>query len=439
MKHPHSSRCPSLVSLMLCTAGLLATACLQTGGDSAASGGKAGTTSVPGCDSGGGGIGNNPHCGTTQSSFLYSFTGGVDGSLPQGSLVLSNGKLYGATREGGAQGAGAIFSIKTDGTGKTTLHSFSGGADGAGPLGGLFVSGSTLYGMTNGGGNFTRGTIFKINTDGTNKTALYHFGATANDGISPVGELVSDGSALYGFTNQGGTHGDGTVFKININGTGMTTLHSFNCIIAAADGCHPQTQMRLILSGNKLYGMTQGGGSQHGGSIFTINTDGTGMTTLYSFVDPNMHGGVDGAHTHGSLILSSGRLYGMTSNGGTSGFGTVFSVKTDGTDMRTLYSFTGNADGAFPHGGLSLYSGKLYGMTTSCGEVSCPPNTVMGFGTIFSINTDGSGMTTLYKFTGPNSAGANPYADLLISDDVFYGMTLNGGTGNRGVVFGYSL
>ncbi len=96
---------------------------------------------------------------------LHSFTGGSDGSNPEGSLIQSGSTLYGMTYEGGSGGYGTIFSEPVAGGPETILHSFTGGnADGEYPDGSLIQSGSTLYGMTNGGGSGGKGTIFSITT-----------------------------------------------------------------------------------------------------------------------------------------------------------------------------------------------------------------------------------------------------------------------------------
>src|SRR6266568_4754674 len=92
----------------------------------------------------------------------------------------------------------------------------------------------------------------------------------------------------------------------------------------------------LILSGNTLYGTASGGGSSGVGTVFAINTDGTGFTTLHSFA-----GRGDGANPLAGLILSNNVLYGTAAGGGSSGNGTVFKVSTDGTGFTNLYSFTG--------------------------------------------------------------------------------------------------
>src|SRR3989442_1097779 len=139
------------------------------------------------------------------------------------------------------------------------------------------------------------------------------------------------------------------------------------------------------------------------------------FTTLHSFtafpINPNIN--TDGAYPEASLVLSGNTLYGTTQNGGSSGFGTTFSLNTDGTGFTNLHDFNGTSDGANPIGSLVLSGNTLFG-TASFGGSS-------GAGTVFRLNTNGTGFTNLYSFKVPstnssgqytNSDGANPYAGL---------------------------
>ncbi len=295
---------------------------------------------------------------------LYSFTDGSDGGFPGTGLVLSGNTLYGTTRNGGSPQWGTVFAANTDGTGFTTLYSFSGpfgGPDGSKPSAGLVLSGNTLYGTAELGGSGNYGTVFAVNTNGTGFTTLYSFTATNDNGIitnsegaEPFCELALSGNTLYGTATLGGSGLDGTLFAVNTDGTGFTNLHIFTATAGTAglsgagtngDGAIPHAG--LILAGNTLYGTAIGGGSSGNGTVFAVNTDGTGFRTLYSFTTTTGTSGwagaganSDGAGPIGGLILSGDTLYGTTGLGGSSGDGTVFAVKTNGTGFTTLYSFS---------------------------------------------------------------------------------------------------
>jgi uncharacterized repeat protein (TIGR03803 family) len=87
----------------------------------------------------------------------------------------------------------------------------------------LVVSGSTLYGTAEyGGGPPGNGTIFKLNIDGSSFTMLERF--SGNDGVNPSVGLALSSSTLYGGTAAGGTFGNGIVFSINTDGTDYKIL-----------------------------------------------------------------------------------------------------------------------------------------------------------------------------------------------------------------------
>jgi uncharacterized repeat protein (TIGR03803 family) len=361
---------------------------------------------------------------------LHSFTplslinpgSNSDGAVPVDGLILSGSTLYGTARLGGSSSAGAVFAVNTDGTGFTNLYSFTAlsgpdliNSDGAWPYGSLILSGNTLYGTAYGGGSSGDGTVFAINSDGTGFTNLYTFKPGTN-GWGPYCSLILSGNTLYG-TTAGGA---GTVFAINTNGMGFTNLYRFT---GGSDGGTPFAG--LILSGNTLYGTTDYGGSSNCGTVFAINPMGSGFTNLYSFTN-----GSDGAFPYGSLILSGNTLYGTAAGYPPfdsylpiTGYGTVFAINTDGTDFTNLHNFTAlspasdtffgtNSDGAFPYGTLILSGNTLYGAADYGGS--------SGAGTIFAINTDGTGFTNLYNFTNVINGGY-PIAGLILSGNTLYG------------------
>jgi uncharacterized repeat protein (TIGR03803 family) len=381
------------------------------------------------------------HSFTAWSGPLYTNS---DGYSPQAGLILSGNTLYGTAYWGGTGGNGTVFKVNTDGAGFTTLHSFTAidsysrnNSDGAQPLAVLVLSGNTLYGTANGGGSggvggaAGAGTVFAVNTDGTGFTNLHNF-TGSSDGEYPNAGLVLSGNTLYGTAFNGGSGDAGTVFKVNTDGTGFTTLHSF---IPLSDGSGPAAS--LILSGNTLYGTTYQGGSSGWGTVFAVNTNGSGFTNLHTFIY-----GSDGAHPSAGLVLSGNTLYGTTEYSGSSGQGMVFAVNTDGSGFTKLYSFTAlnftNIDGAQPCASLILSGTTLFG-TANRGGIS-------GMGTVFAVNTDGSRFTNLHSFTATsgspyptNSDGTNPQAGLILSGNTLYGTANGGGSSGYGPVFSLSL
>jgi uncharacterized repeat protein (TIGR03803 family) len=385
---------------------------------------------------------------TTLHSFNYS-----DGNFPVAGLILSGNTLYGTAEVGGTNGNGTVFAVNTGGTGFTNLYSFtaasgalSTNSDGAAPVAGLILSGNTLYGTAANGGSSGNGTVFAVNTDGTGFTNLHSFTAFSSlypygnsDGGYPFAGLILSGNTLYGTASRGGSSDNGTVFRLNTAGTGFTNLYTFT---GGSDGAEPDAG--LLLSGNTLYGTAYYGGRSSDGTVFAVNTDGTGFTNLHTFTVTTAGTNSDGAYPYAGLILSGNTLYGTAQYGGSLGNGTVFRLNTDGTGFTNLHSFTafsslypfGNSDGANPNAGLILSGNTLYGTAEDGGSP--------GNGTVFAVNTDGTGFTTLHSFTatsGPfiNSDGAYPYAGLILSGYTLYGTAAYGGSSGNGTVFSLSF
>jgi uncharacterized repeat protein (TIGR03803 family) len=196
-----------------------------------------------------------------------------DGGGPLAKVIFANGWLYGTTEAGGDNGDGVVFSVATNQPGSySLLHTFSAYSsngtnyDGAFPFSGLLLAGNTLYGATAFGGVYGNGSLFAVTTNGSGFgfTNLYSF-TGGLDGASPMGELIISGGTLYGTATGGGASGDGVLFSISTNGTGFQTLYSFT---GGNDGSTPKGA--LTLGGNILYGATTtGGAGPNAGAIFS--------------------------------------------------------------------------------------------------------------------------------------------------------------------------
>ena len=246
-------------------------------------------------------------------------------------------------------------------------------------------------------------------------TTLYTF-TGLSDGSLPQAGLSLSGNTLYGTASSGSEPNSyGTVFSVNTDGTGFTNLYNFT---NGTDGAVPLAG--LVLSGNTLYGTTSGSSNRYG-TVFSLQTDGTGFKSLFTFTNVN-----DGSVPVGGLVLSGSTLFGTASHGGYARRGTIFSLSTDGTVFKTLYAFTNASDGSAPMASLLLSGTKLYG-TASAGGSS-------GSGTIFAINTDGSSFQTLHTFTN-GTDGATPLGALILSGTTLYGTASAGGAFGFGSVF----
>jgi uncharacterized repeat protein (TIGR03803 family) len=202
---------------------------------------------------------------------VYNFTEPT-GASPVGDLIAVGGVFYGTTILGGAHGAGTVFSATTDGHEKV-LHSFA-GPDGARPEGGLELIGHELYGTTFHGGANDAGTVFEIAPDGTERV-LYSFKGRDGDGGGPANGLAALSGALYGTTLRGGMNCCGTVFEVETNGT--------EHIVYSLDrdtGNFPFSA--LTPSNGVLYGTASKGGSDSVGTVFEVKPNGA-LRAFFSF------------------------------------------------------------------------------------------------------------------------------------------------------------
>jgi len=313
-----------------------------------------------------------------------------DGDNPRhDAMTPLNGLLYGTTLEGGTHNNGIIFSIGQDGTDYQvllSLHNSIGDESHS-----CFVVGQNgiLYGMTASGGDNGEGVIFSFNpatptpTPTATPTAmpanfqtLFSFACASSTGKEPHGRLTLDPNLtiLYGMTRKGGDHDLGVVFKFDTSDNTYSELHDF---AGGHDDGATSDHGYVVQSGDHLYGMTTNGGHHDDGVLFRIKTDGSSFDLLHKFGETHH----DGKNPYGSLLLVDNKLYGTTANGGDNDLGTVFVINTDGNNYQRLYSFSGqtnNDDGSKPIDNVILVNGWLYGMTTEGGA--------KGQGTIFKVS-----------------------------------------------------
>ena len=386
-----------------------------------------------------------------QYSAAYTFPPPADGALPYAGVIRdSRGNLYGTTSLGGVANAGVVYKVNPTGR-QTVLYAFTGGADGSNPQGGVVRdSRGHLYGTTPYGGSGA-GVVFELNKSGQ-ETVLYTFTGGA-DGRTPFAGLISDKAGnLYGTTTYGGTSGKGVVFKLappaQLGGTWTeTVLYNFT---GGADGGNPYGAGVILDAAGNLYGTTTFGGVDFygypGGVAYSVNPSGQ-ETVLYNFC--GLTHCTDGVYPGAGVILDSvGNLYGTTEDGGAdngdcngAGCGVVFKLNPSGQET-VLHTFTGGADGGeqyygyFSAGVILDSAGNLYGTTYLGGSatgVFCG-GAERGCGVVFTLNPSGQ-ETVLYSFTG-GADGGNPFAGVIL-DSVgnLYGTTYDGGKYNGGVVY----
>jgi uncharacterized repeat protein (TIGR03803 family) len=335
-------------------------------------------------------------------TLLHSFTGGNDGSTPDGALTLAgNGTFYGSTFFGGTADRGVVFKLShtASATQETVLHNFQGGSsDAQNPSGRLLVTADgTIFGTATGGGK-GYGAVYKLAPSGTGWTeTILHF-FTIGEAPIDAGVIIDKAGNLYGETAGGGQFSDGTIYELERTSAGYkyVLLYSFN----QNEGDYPSGGLVFDQSGN-LYGTTISGGAGFLGTIFELQRGLNGTWTesaLYTFQNT-----ADGVNPEGGVVFdSAGNLFGTTAYGGDTscadgfGCGEVYELSPSGGvwTKTTLHAFTDTPDGHAPNAGLAIdQSGNLFGTTNNGGAA--------GTGSLFEISPTSSGWTesVLYSFT----------------------------------------
>lgn len=413
---------------------------------------------------------------------VVSFTGtsgAAPGSGPTSGLVQgSDGQLYGTTSSGGANGYGVVFKISGTG-GYTKLVDFtgtSGTAKGSvpGPL--VAFTDGFLYGTTEAGGVNGMGTVYKLSISGSLTTLAEFTGLTtgAKRGAEPVGALAlpTSGSTLYGVTRGGGANGLGTIFKITTAGV-LTDITDFTGTAGTRPGANPAGGLYLHSDG-KYYGTTEFGGTNGFGTLFSLTTTLSVFTSLRNFADATASQPV------GELVASGSTLYGCCAAGGSSGLGGLFQCSTSGTHVQ-LASFSGESGatpGSVPRAGLVPDgAGSFYGVTSSGGPANLGTifklSTAGAFTPVANLSPDlgwrpsgapvsdgaggwlfpmaaggsaGGGTLVSRSATGALSAvaplggtlGDAPDGALIEKSGSYYGVSSSGGGSGRGTAFRYT-
>jgi len=261
--------------------------------------------------------------------------------------------LYGTTYSGGATNSsvpygppnGTIFKVNKDGTGYAVLWDFRDPNKGTVPRGGVIQAfDGFLYGTASAGGLYNEGTVFKLNKDSGDCTAVYAFGTHAGDGYGPIeGVSRAEDGYLYGTTRQAAYGYPGpTMFKIRRDGSGYSVLHVFSQ--TANDFESPIGGLAIGRDG-AIYGATLYGGSNNAGSVYRVMTNGTDFALIHSFSTNRP----DGKYSEGGLVQSrDGTFYGVTGGGGQFGAGTVYRVWPFPTpDMLSVTVSAGSVSVAF--------------------------------------------------------------------------------------------
>ncbi len=371
---------------------------------------------------------------TGNDSVVENFTngnaGGQPGELPLAGVteVPATGKLYGLTMKGGTFASGGTsYSYNIGTRAYSQLANLGGTSSNEGCL--MEATNGMLYGVTGYGGNYSSGTLFKLDPTNNSVSILHHFNDT--DGLAPYGMLCqANNGLLYGTASHGDTNpntwgeffGPGVLYSFNPSNNQFQYLHNFG--EGSLSGVYPYGSL-MQASNNKLYGTTLMGGAGGFGTLYFYNPASNTDSVAVSF------SGLNGAYPIGSVIQASNQLlYGMTMLGGTGLTGVLYSYNIANGKDSVMFNFTG-PNGSFPFGDLmqSTADNNIYGMTTKGGTGND--------GVIFRFNPVTGQDTVVLNFSGAN--GAHPYKSLIQdSAGILYGTTRYGGTHGTGVLFSFN-
>jgi uncharacterized repeat protein (TIGR03803 family) len=272
---------------------------------------------------------------------------------------------------------------------------------------------SKLWGMTASGGANFAGAIFTSNVDGSGLNVVYSFSYNSG-GNSPQGGLTESSGLMYGVTSQGGANYAGTLFSYDTAAGIFTELHDFN----GNDGSTPYMEPTKGYTDGKLYGVTNGGGANGGGVIYSFDP-GTGIfAKLYDLPA--------GTSCTSALTLYNNKFYALSwgGGGGAQNVGMLFSYDPNSNSFADLYDYPYYIYSE-PPGQMVVYNNVLYGVNNN------------NSGELFSYNATTGAYATLVEFGTGTSTYGSPNGIVLLNN-MFYGVALFGGVDFQGGLFSFN-
>ena len=294
---------------------------------------------------------------------VHYFTGGLDGANPIGKLLLANnGKFYGTCKYGGEYNQGIIYEFNPNTNEYKIIFTFKDNTTGKMPVGGLIqATNGKLYGMTllnYGSFNIlTGGTLYEFDlTNDSIITKVYFSNAYlpgVNYGRTPAGDLLQiNNGHLYGMTTYGGTSFGGVIFDYDISLDTLIVKHNFSDTLNFTNKINPKGTL-IQASNGKLYGFTKG-------TLFEFDPI-TNQYITKVFLKDTLDAGAFPIDR--LLEVTNGKLYGVCTHGGLNDKGIIFEYNTQNNQCVKRIDFDGLSKGANPSGGLFLLSnGILYGI-----------------------------------------------------------------------------
>ncbi|MCA6383184.1 MAG: T9SS type A sorting domain-containing protein [Cytophagales bacterium] len=271
--------------------------------------------------------------------------GGLKGISPTGNLIDGgNGNLFGMTYSGGINDQGVLFEYNPRNSSFTKKIDFDGTTTGSNPIGNLVInSNGKFYGITSFGGANGNGILFEY--DQTTNSIVKKIDFDVNFNSSGGLTSVNNGK-FYGTSYFGGSNNYGVLFEYDPTNNTLTKKLDFD---GTTKGGHPNGSF-VIGSNGKIYGTTTYGGANYMGVLFEYDATSNSLTKKVDF-----DGVAKGSNPSGNLTLSSnGKLFGITSNGGANDKGVMFEFDPNTNSFIKKVDFDGTNNGSRPYGGLLL-------------------------------------------------------------------------------------
>ncbi len=329
---------------------------------------------------------------SAQTTTLYSVQAlsgnpavNAQGATPEYLVDGGDGYIYGVMIQGGTNGGGTLFKMKADGSTFSLLHTFGAALDGSNPRH-IVVRGTTVYGITYFGGTSNSnpiaagGTVYKINTDGSNYQVIQNLSGSSGVAYHPASLALSpDGSALVMLMSSNSSFGNSCICSLPSSASTSTTpTIAYTFLHTDQNGSFGPAGSfgNLIFSpdGLSVYGVGVIDGANNAGVVFKITLSTGVFTSLHDFSANNAQN-TDGATPQGPLAISAdgNTLYGVAYIGGASGGGTLFSLGVSGSAFSVLYSFPTAAVAVIAQGtepnSVTLIGSTLYGSTYGGGSL----------------------------------------------------------------------
>jgi uncharacterized repeat protein (TIGR03803 family) len=243
------------------------------------------------------------------------------------------------------------------------------------------------------------------------------------DGENPLGEPIWDAlnAEFVGVTESGGLNGIGSIFTFGQDALGFAKVYDFTI----AGGSRPLSGLFAdTFNSGVFFGTTNLSGAFGEGTIYTFNNTTDTYSKIFDF------NGFTGGKPQGRLARStSGKLYGNTFSGGAAGYGVLFSIDPNGSNYAVLNDFDFFTLGANPVAGWFFASdANFYALVSGGGEV--------GDGYFCKADSSGQNLTGLFSLNGSGLNGGFPQGSLFeASNGKLFGGTTKGGVSNKGIVY----